>query len=100
MDNITWRAELFNDLNGQRTGFQTKYLNLAVGWQHWFSPSVTFRRSAGMIRSTSRRSTTPGRTRSLCLPPTSSGTSDLWRNVRFLRSGVGTPQLKSTSKPG
>jgi len=47
MDNITWRAELFNDLNGQRTGFQTKYLNLAVGWQHWFSPSVTFRPEVG-----------------------------------------------------
>jgi len=43
MDNISWRAELFDDINGQRTGFATKYVNLAIGWQHWFSPSVTFR---------------------------------------------------------
>ena len=43
MDNISWRAELFDDINGQRTGFQTKYFNLAMGWQHWLSPSVTLR---------------------------------------------------------
>ena len=33
----------FDDLNGQRTGFKTAYFNYAIGWQHWFSPSVTFR---------------------------------------------------------
>jgi hypothetical protein len=43
MDNISWRLEYFDDQNGQRTGFKTAYFNYAVGWQHWFSPSVTFR---------------------------------------------------------
>jgi putative OmpL-like beta-barrel porin-2 len=43
MDNISWRVELFDDENGQRTGFKTRYFNYAIGWQHWFSPSVTFR---------------------------------------------------------
>ena len=43
MDNISWRVELYDDHNGQRTGFATRYFNYAVGWQHWFSPSVVFR---------------------------------------------------------
>jgi len=43
LDNISWRVEYFDDQNGQRTGFKTAYFNYAMGWQHWFSPSVTFR---------------------------------------------------------
>jgi putative OmpL-like beta-barrel porin-2 len=43
LDNLTWRAELYDDQNGQRTGTKTRYFNYAFGWQHWFSPSVTFR---------------------------------------------------------
>jgi hypothetical protein len=43
LDNFTLRAELFDDMNGQRTGVKTKYFNWAVGWQHWFSPSVLIR---------------------------------------------------------
>jgi hypothetical protein len=43
MDNISGRVELFDDQNGQRTGFKTRYFNYAIGWQHWFSPSITFR---------------------------------------------------------
>jgi hypothetical protein len=43
MDNISWRAEFFDDLNGQRTGFKTPYLEFGIGWQHWLSPSVTLR---------------------------------------------------------
>ncbi|MEJ0092517.1 MAG: outer membrane beta-barrel protein [Methylocella sp.] len=43
MDNLTWRAEYYNDLNGQRTGFATQYVNFAFGWQHWFSPQVEIR---------------------------------------------------------
>jgi hypothetical protein len=42
-DNLTGRVELFNDMNGQRTGFKTQYLNFAFGWQHWFSPSIYIR---------------------------------------------------------
>jgi opacity protein-like surface antigen len=43
MDNISWRAEYFDDLNGQRTGTRTPYFNYGVGWQHWFSPTVELR---------------------------------------------------------
>ena len=42
-DNISWRAEYFNDITGQRTGFKTSYFNYAMGWQHWFMPTITIR---------------------------------------------------------
>jgi len=42
-DNISWRAEYFDDINGQRTGTKTAYFNYAMGWQHWFSPTVEIR---------------------------------------------------------
>ena len=43
LDNISWRAEYFNDITGQRTGFKTSYFNYAMGWQHWFSPTIEIR---------------------------------------------------------
>ena len=43
LDNLSLRGESFHDINGQRTGVATVYNNWAVGWQHWFSPTVTFR---------------------------------------------------------
>ena len=43
MDNLSWRAEYFDDINGQRTGTRTAFFNYAMGWQHWFSPTVEIR---------------------------------------------------------
>ncbi len=43
LDNISWRAEFVNDVNGQRTGTATRYLGLAIGEQHWFSPQIELR---------------------------------------------------------
>jgi hypothetical protein len=43
LDNITLRAEWYNDINGWRTGFATQYDDFAIGWQHWFSPQVEIR---------------------------------------------------------
>jgi hypothetical protein len=43
LDNLSLRAESFHDLQGQRTGVATVYNNWAIGWQHWFSPTITFR---------------------------------------------------------
>jgi hypothetical protein len=43
LDNFTFRAEYFDDENGQRTGVKAAYDNYAFGWQHWFSPSVYIR---------------------------------------------------------
>jgi Putative beta-barrel porin-2, OmpL-like. bbp2 len=43
LDNLTFRTEYYNDLNGQRTGVKARYANFAVGLQHWFSPSIVLR---------------------------------------------------------
>ncbi len=43
MDNLSWRAEYFDDINGQRSGTKTAFFNYAMGWQHWFSPTVEIR---------------------------------------------------------
>jgi hypothetical protein len=43
LDNISFRSEFFNDENGQRTGVKTRYVEMGLGWQHWFSPQVYIR---------------------------------------------------------
>jgi Putative beta-barrel porin-2, OmpL-like. bbp2 len=43
LNNLSFRAEFFNDNSGQRTGVRDQYLNYAIGWQHWFSPTVMIR---------------------------------------------------------
>jgi Putative beta-barrel porin-2, OmpL-like. bbp2 len=51
LDNISFRAEFYNDMNGQRTTVKTRYFNPAVGWQHWFSPQVELRPELAYYRS-------------------------------------------------
>jgi hypothetical protein len=43
LDNISFRTEFFDDMQGQRTGTKTRYFDAAIGWQHWFSPQVYIR---------------------------------------------------------
>jgi hypothetical protein len=43
LDNISLRGEYFDDMQGQRTGVATRYLEFAVGWQHWLSPQIELR---------------------------------------------------------
>lgn len=43
MNNFSIRPELFFDPQGQRTGTAARYANLALGWQHWFSPQLEVR---------------------------------------------------------
>jgi hypothetical protein len=43
LDNLTFRTEYYDDMNGQRTGVKARYDNFALGWQHWFSPSIYIR---------------------------------------------------------
>lgn len=43
LDNLTFRAEYFDDMQGQRTGTKTRYVDFGVGWQHWFSPQIEIR---------------------------------------------------------
>jgi hypothetical protein len=51
LDNLTFRSEFFDDMQGQRTGTKTSYLDFGVGWQHWFSPQVEIRPEVDYYRS-------------------------------------------------
>ena len=41
-DDIAFRPEFFDDMEGQRTGMKTRYATLGLGWQHWFSRRSRF----------------------------------------------------------
>jgi hypothetical protein len=43
LNNLSFRAEYFDDMEGQRTGVKTAYLETGIGWQHWLSPQIEFR---------------------------------------------------------
>ena len=43
LDNISFRPEFYDDMQGQRTGVATSYANFGIGWQHWLSPQIEFR---------------------------------------------------------
>jgi Putative beta-barrel porin-2, OmpL-like. bbp2 len=43
LDNISYRLEYFDDMQGQRTGTKTAYVETGIGWQHWFSPQIEIR---------------------------------------------------------
>jgi putative OmpL-like beta-barrel porin-2 len=43
LDNLTFRSEFYDDMQGQRTGTKTRYVDFGIGWQHWFSPQIEMR---------------------------------------------------------
>ena len=43
LDNISFRAEYYHDMEGQRTGTKTRYVDFGLGLQHWFSPQIELR---------------------------------------------------------
>jgi Putative beta-barrel porin-2, OmpL-like. bbp2 len=47
LDTISFRPEYYNDANGQRTGTKSRYVNMGLGWQHWFSPQIEVRPEIG-----------------------------------------------------
>jgi hypothetical protein len=51
LDNISFRAEFVDDLQGQRTGTKTRYVETGIGWQHWFSPQIEFRPEVSYYKS-------------------------------------------------
>jgi hypothetical protein len=51
LDNVTLRVEYYDDQQGQRTGTKTRYSNIGLGWQHWFSPQVEIRPEITYYRS-------------------------------------------------
>lgn len=42
-DALIFRTEYFDDMKGQRTGFQTKYSSSMVAWNRWIGSTVVFR---------------------------------------------------------
>ncbi|WP_213739059.1 outer membrane beta-barrel protein [Bradyrhizobium sp. dw_411] len=51
LDNISYRIEYVDDMEGQRTGVKTGYLETGIGWQHWFSPQIEMRPEISYYRS-------------------------------------------------
>lgn len=51
LDNISYRAEFFDDEQGQRTGVKTRYIETGIGWQHWLSPQIEMRPEVSYYRS-------------------------------------------------
>ena len=51
LDNISFRPEFYDDMEGQRTGTKTRYVTMGLGWQHWFSPQVELRPEVTYYRS-------------------------------------------------
>jgi Putative beta-barrel porin-2, OmpL-like. bbp2 len=51
LNNVSIRTEYFMDPEGQRTGVATNYTDLALSWQHWFSPQVEIRPEIAYYRS-------------------------------------------------
>jgi hypothetical protein len=51
LNNISWRMEWFDDVEGQRTGTKTNYIETGIGWQHWFSPQIEIRPEFSFYRS-------------------------------------------------
>jgi hypothetical protein len=42
-DVFVLRNEIFDDKNGQRTGFPTKYHESTISWNHWIGKAITLR---------------------------------------------------------
>jgi hypothetical protein len=51
LDNISYRAEYYDDQQGQRTGVKTAYFETGIGWQHWFSPQIEIRPEVSFYKS-------------------------------------------------
>jgi hypothetical protein len=51
LDNISYRLEYFDDMQGQRTGTKTAYVETGIGWQHWFSPQIEIRPEVSFYKS-------------------------------------------------
>ena len=45
-DYLSFRSDFLNDKKGQRTGYQTRYSENTVSWNHWFGTTVQLRPEA------------------------------------------------------
>jgi hypothetical protein len=51
LNNFSFRPEIYEDYQGQRTGVKTRYVEVSLGWQHWLSPQIEFRPEVGWYES-------------------------------------------------
>jgi hypothetical protein len=51
LNNFSLRAEWYDDMQGQRTGVATRYIDVAASWQHWLSPQIEFRPEVAFYQS-------------------------------------------------
>ena len=51
LNNFSYRLEYYDDLEGQRTGVKTAYIETGIGWQHWFSPQIEVRPEVSFYKS-------------------------------------------------
>jgi hypothetical protein len=43
LNNFSLRLEWYDDMEGQRTGTKSRYVDVAGSWQHWLSPQIEVR---------------------------------------------------------
>jgi hypothetical protein len=77
LDNISFRAEFFNDLSGQRTGVKDRYLNYAIGWQHWFSPTIMIRPEVAVYNALDRKAFNRSGQGNVASAPGAGGATDM-----------------------
>ncbi len=51
LNNFSLRAEWYDDMEGQRTGTKSRYIDVAGSWQHWLSPQIEMRPEVAYYRS-------------------------------------------------
>lgn len=53
-DALTWRNEFVDDIQGQRTGYQTQYFETMLAWAHWIGSTIVMRPEIRFERSFER----------------------------------------------
>src|SRR5271169_1220032 len=51
LNNFSLRLEWYDDMQGQRTGVASRYVDLAGSWQHWLSPQIEVRPEVAYYKS-------------------------------------------------
>jgi len=74
-DYLTIRNELWNDPQGERTGFPSLYSSHTIGWSHNFNPVFQIRPEIGFYHSYQNRSFDLGTTRNMIM----GGVDVTWR---------------------
>ena len=51
LNNFSLRLEWYDDMEGQRTGAKSRFVDIAGSWQHWLSPQIEMRPEIAYYRS-------------------------------------------------